>query len=148
MEDVHTPAPLANHLWSLTFPLRFLGMQLGRRVTIIRLSDGRLVLHSTGPFEAGQVEAIKSDLLFNLVDATGCTRWVMRTILGAGRRPAVDRPMRLAISDRQAFLDSIQRILSWDFDRIVVGHGAVVARDGKAALRDALDRAGFPPEAK
>lgn len=148
MEDVYPPAPLANDLWSLTFALRFFGMQLGRRVTIIRLSDERFVLHSTGPFEAGQVEAIKSDLLFDLVDATGYTRWVMRTILGVDRWPAVDRPVRLAIRDRQAFLDSIQRLLSWDFDRIVVAHGAVVARDGQAALRDALDRAGFPLEAK
>jgi hypothetical protein len=33
---------------------------------------------------------------------------------------------------------SIERILDWDFDQIVVGHGAVVKNKGKEVFRDAF----------
>ena len=32
---------------------------------------------------------------------------------------------------------SIQQVLEWDFDRIIVGHGEVVETGGKEALRQA-----------
>jgi hypothetical protein len=44
---------------------------------------------------------------------------------------------RLAVSDRAAMGRSLERVLQWDFDRIVPGHGDVVERGGPAALRAA-----------
>ena len=44
---------------------------------------------------------------------------------------------RLAVSDRAALGRSIERILQWDSDRILPGHGDVIERDGQAALRAA-----------
>ena len=55
---------------------------------------------------------------------------------GPRMRPRVgpDVTFRLAIRDRQAARRSIQRILAWDFDRILPGHGEIVESGGKAAL--------------
>jgi glyoxylase-like metal-dependent hydrolase (beta-lactamase superfamily II) len=56
--------------------------------------------------------------------------------LWAGWRPGV-RPtpaFRLAIRDRHAARASLDRILAWDFDRIVPGHGEIVETGGRAAL--------------
>jgi hypothetical protein len=39
-------APITDGLWSITRPLRFLGLETGTRMTIVRLSDGRLWVHS------------------------------------------------------------------------------------------------------
>jgi Domain of unknown function (DUF4336) len=44
---------------------------------------------------------------------------------------------RRAIRDRQAARRSVERILQWDFDRIVIGHGAIVESDGKETWRRA-----------
>ena len=41
---------LDKNLWLLTYPLKLLGVNLRRNVTIIGLSSGKLVIHSTGPF--------------------------------------------------------------------------------------------------
>ena len=38
--------PVTNHLWSATQPLHFLGLDVGARMTIIRLSNGDLMLIS------------------------------------------------------------------------------------------------------
>ena len=40
------------------------------------------------------------------------------------------RIVRLAIRDRAAARTSVQRILQWDFDRIVVTHGDVLENGG------------------
>lgn len=43
----------------LRFPLRALGIDFGRNVTLLRLRDGRLVIHSTAPFSARAIDAIR-----------------------------------------------------------------------------------------
>lgn len=52
--------PIAENMWELTYPLSLIGAQLGRRVTILRLQSGKLLIHSTGPFTAADVRAIKT----------------------------------------------------------------------------------------
>jgi hypothetical protein len=47
------------------------------------------------------------------------------------------------VKDEAAFIASMRTILEWDFDRIIVGHGDVVERDGKDKLHGALVHAGF-----
>ena len=47
-------------------------------------------------------------------------------------------PSRLArsmIKDRAALRASVDRILAWDFDRVVVTHGDLVETGGREALR-------------
>lgn len=44
---------------------------------------------------------------------------------------------RIGVGDRAAFRRSLERVLAWDFERIVPGHGDVVERGGKDALRAA-----------
>jgi hypothetical protein len=41
----------------------------------------------------------------------------------------------LLIRDRRAARESLERILGWDFDRVVVAHGDVLASGGREALR-------------
>lgn len=51
---------LDKNLWLLTYPLNLLGVNLRRNVTIVRLSSGKLVIHSTGPFSGEDVVLISS----------------------------------------------------------------------------------------
>ena len=43
----------------LQYPLRAFGIDFRRYVTLLRLADGRLVIHSTGPFTPEDVAAIR-----------------------------------------------------------------------------------------
>lgn len=51
---------VAENIWELTYPLSLVGAQLGRRVTILRLKSGKLLIHSTGPFTPADIRAIKA----------------------------------------------------------------------------------------
>jgi hypothetical protein len=60
MNTHSTPQPLAANLWLLVYPLKMLGADLRRNVTLIRLRSGKLVIHSTAPFSPEDVAAIRN----------------------------------------------------------------------------------------
>ena len=63
---------LAENLWHLQFPLKLLGANMQRHVTVIRLGTGEVVVHSTAPFTKRDVDDIS---------ALGKVGWVMDTML-------------------------------------------------------------------
>lgn len=216
--------PLANDIWVAERPQTFYGLPVGTRMTVIRLSGGRLLLHSPVALDselraaldalgrvsyavapnrvhhlyAGEVakaypEArlwvgpglerkrpdlafvavlgdeppeewrdevwqtffrgrpyenevvflhrasrtlILCDLAFNFgPGAAAPTRLLMKLLRSYGRfGPSKLDPW--LIRDRDAARQSLERILAWDFDRVVVAHGDVLESGGREALRE------------
>lgn len=214
---------LARDIWVVDRSQRFYGLEVGTRMTVLRLADGSLLLHSPVALDAGlrrELDAIgrvcfavapnrvhhlyagkvaeaypearlwvgpglerkRPDLVFdgvlgdeapaewkNQVDqllfrgrpyenevvffhrasrtlilcdlafnfgprAAAPTRLLMRLLRSYGRfGPSKLDP--LLIRDRRAARHSLERILGWDFDRVVVAHGDVLESGGRAALR-------------
>jgi hypothetical protein len=79
---------------------------------------------------------ILCDLAFNFgPSAPAPTRLLMKLMRSYGRfGPSKLDP--LLIRDRNAARQSLERILSWDFDRVVVAHGDVQEHGGHTLLRD------------
>jgi len=214
---------LARDIWIAERPLRFYGLEVGARMTVIRLADGSLLLHSPlelDPELRGELDSIGRvrfavapnrfhhlyagrvaeaypearlwaapgverkrpdleiagvlgdeapaewrdevhqvffggrpfeneivflhrasrtlilcDLAFNFgPTAAPFTRLLMRLLRGYDRfgPSSLDR---ILIRDRRAARDSLEHILAWDFDRVVVAHGDVLERGGREALR-------------
>jgi glyoxylase-like metal-dependent hydrolase (beta-lactamase superfamily II) len=210
---------LADDLWVAEAPHRYF-VEMGRRMTVARLSDGGLWLHSPLPptselLELGPVRYVvaanslhghlslgdypeaelfappglrrkRPDLEFaaDLGDAPD-ERWTgeidQALFSGGGRTDEVVflhrrsrslivgdtcfnigpgapfltrlwawgprlRPrtgptplFRLAVRDKSGARSSIDRILEWDFDRLIVGHGEVIETGGKEAFRRAWE---------
>ena len=214
---------LATDIWIADRPQRFYGLEVGTRMTVMRLADGSLLLHSPVALDAelrreldaigrvrfvvapnrvhhlyagkvaavypesrlwigpglerkrpdlefvavlgdeapaewqGQVDQvffrgrpyenevvfchrvsgtlILCDLAFNFgPSAAAFTRLWMKLIRSYGRfGPSKLDP--LLIRDRRAARESLQRILTWDFDRVVVAHGDVLESGGHELLR-------------
>jgi hypothetical protein len=78
---------------------------------------------------------ILCDLAFNFGPRTAApTRLLMKLLRSYGRfGPSTLDPW--LIKDRPAARQSLERILSWDFDRVVVAHGDVLESGGRDALR-------------
>lgn len=223
------PHQLAENLWLLPYPLKMLGADLRRNVTLIRLSSGKLIVHSTAPFAAEEVAAIRAlgdpawllegvlrhdtfakegraafpnipylaplgfaeatglptqpivpappewngevlaheiqgapeardtallhvpsrtliltELLFNFGhDEPLWTELLLRVAIGSAHDPGMSRPFRAGIKDEAAFQKSMETLLSWDFDRVIFGHGDVVETGGKEKFRAGLQAAGL-----
>jgi hypothetical protein len=81
---------------------------------------------------------IVADLLFNLPRGRTWSQRSWRRLNGVEGRPATSRMFRMLVRDRFALARSIDRILRWDFDRLVVGHGEVIETGAREALRHAF----------
>lgn len=214
---------LAQDIWVAERPQRFYGLEVGTRMTVIRLADGSLLLHSpvlldaelrreldaigrvrfavapnrvhhlyagkvaeayrearlwVGPglerkrpdlvfdgvlgdeapaewkdqvdqaffrgrpyenevtfFHRASRTLILCDLAFNFgPGAAAPTRLLMR-ILGSYGRFGPSKLDPLLIRDRRAARQSLERILGWEFDRVVIAHGDVLESGGREALR-------------
>lgn len=213
-------------LWEYNAPMRVLGMPLGHRMTVARLPDGKLWLHSPCAHSAALAEElaalgpvghivapnyvhdtyleqwiprcpgarfhappgfqrvlpafkatnrlaaepadawrgildqtvlagmprvhevvflhrpsrtlIVADLAFNLQGAMGWTESLLCRANGCYHRFTPSRMFRAVIADRAAFRSSLDQILSWDFDRIIISHGDNIERGGRQALRAAF----------
>ena len=64
------------------------------------------------------------------------TRLVKR-VNGIHEKPRPLLPFRLGFRDKAAARASLGRVLSWDFERIVLCHGPIVESGGKAVFREA-----------
>lgn len=51
---------IADGVVVMSFPLRFFGIDFARNVTLLRLADGRVVIHSTAPFTKNDIAAIRT----------------------------------------------------------------------------------------
>jgi hypothetical protein len=214
---------LATDLWVIEHPLRFWGLEVGCRMTAIRLANGDLLLHSPVRLDAdlrreldalgpvryaiapnrlhhlyagevsthypqarlwiasglerkrpdlalatvltdeappewrGQIEQLYfrgrpfenevvflhrpsrtlllCDLAFNFgPSAPWLTRMIMTAMGGYGQfRPTRLDP--LLIRNRPQARQSLETILTWDFDRVIIAHGEVLESGGREMLR-------------
>ncbi len=81
---------------------------------------------------------IVADLVFNYLQPQTLTRGtrLLLSMTGANGRMAVSRLFRFMIKDREAFSRSLDNVLAWDFERLIVGHGEI-AGDGHRQLAEA-----------
>ena len=87
---------------------------------------------------------IVADLVFNFgPQATAWTRWFFRWPAGIREYPGMSRLFRACVRDRAAFTRSVSRMMQWDFDRLIVGHGDIIESDAKPRLAAALATHGF-----
>jgi hypothetical protein len=78
---------------------------------------------------------ILCDLAFNFSAGTATVTRLLMTLLRSYGRFGPSTLDPLLIRDRPAARASLERILAWDFDRVIVAHGDVLESGGHAALR-------------
>ena len=85
-------------------------------------------------FHRPSATLIASDLAFHIgASSPALTRLVFR-LGGAYEKLAPTLLERMLVRDREAFRRSLERILEWPFDRVVVAHGEVLEKGGREAL--------------
>jgi hypothetical protein len=77
-----------------------------------------------------------ADAVFNLATHPSPITRVVAVLMG-GRAPGATFLERILIRDRRAAREQIDRMLAWDFDRIVLAHGDIIETGGREVLRKA-----------
>lgn len=103
-----------------------------------QLFEGAPLLNEVVFLHAASRTLVLTDLAFNVAEGGRNRARIFHWLVGATGRFGPHRLVRLGIRDRAAAARSLDRILEWDFDRIVVSHGDVLESGGHARLEEAF----------
>jgi len=74
---------------------------------------------------------IVADLCYNPGMEQGFLGRTFFRLVGAYGKPSLPFYHRLAVTDSKALKQSLEKILGWDFDRIILSHGTIIPNNGK-----------------
>jgi hypothetical protein len=86
---------------------------------------------------------IVTDLFFNLTGMQDGVKSLPYKLLGTFNKPAVSRLLHVITRDKKALKKSLEEILKWDFDRLVMAHGSIIESGAKKIFTEALTERGF-----
>lgn len=103
------------------------------------LIEGAPKLHEVAFLHRASRTLILTDWIFNMRHSRSLwTRIAMRLDRAWGG-PKQSYTMRFIVGDRGAARASTDRLLAWDFDRVVMAHGDILETGGPQALRAATE---------
>ena len=77
------------------------------------------------------------DLVFNMESKNLLESLFLRINGSVGL--GTSRLMRFMLKDLEATRASVEQILDWDFDRVIMAHGEILEQDAKSSLRASFD---------
>lgn len=86
---------------------------------------------------------ILTDLAFNLTSSPHLLTRVAMKLNGAYGRFGPSRIFGLMVQDKAILQRSLEEILQWPFQRVIVGHGEVLEKDAAAVFREGFTRRGW-----
>ena len=104
------------------------------------LMQGNAITSEVVFFHRKSATVIFTDLIQHL-PANWFSGWravVAKWDLMLGPEPAVPRKFRVAFTRRRAARASLERILAWPAEKVLMAHGAPVTKDGQAFIRRAF----------
>jgi hypothetical protein len=96
-----------------------------------RLFRGAPVLNEVIFLHAPSRTLVLTDLAFNVPAERTAGARLFYWLTGAAGRFGPHRLVRTMIRDRRAARDSVEQVLAWDFDRVIVSHGDVLESGGR-----------------
>jgi len=92
-------------------------------------------------FDRPSKTLVLTDLIENIGEQTEGTDWVLKlwwkAVMHMWDRPRPAPEYQMGWKDKAAAKRSLERILEWDFERIVIAHGDNIEADAKAVAREA-----------
>ncbi len=89
-------------------------------------------------FHRASKSLLVTDLVFNILEYRGWISGLVFRMAGVHKRLAQSRLLRTLTKDRAAAAASAQRILAWDFERVIMAHGEIIEEDARARMTEAL----------
>lgn len=102
--------------------------------------QGTRVMREVAFFHQGSRTLILVDLVENFTEHTPGTNLLLRILfraLGMWNHPGPAPEYRFAWGDKAKVRGCMERILAWDFDRVILSHGDNITRDARGSVEQA-----------
>lgn len=104
------------------------------------LLQGTRVMREVAFFHHASKTLILVDLVENVTAATPGTNWFLRVLfrsIGMWNAPSPAPEYRFGWGDKELVRQAMERILAWDFERVILSHGDLITRDARQVVRHA-----------
>lgn len=105
------------------------------------LLRGSRLIREVAFFHRSSRTLILVDLVENYGDQSGPVDWLLRFwwkfVFRMWNRPKPAPEYQLGWNDKAAARESLEKILAWDFDKIVISHGELIEKDARQVARTA-----------
>ncbi len=91
-------------------------------------------------FHRASKTLVVTDMVFNIQNPRGWKLWLLLHFAGTYKRFAFSRLLRMYVKDNSAVGDSLDHVLAWEFDRVVMAHGEVFEPGARAACAQVWSR--------
>jgi hypothetical protein len=99
--------------------------------------EGAPKLNEVVFFHRASRSLLVTDLFFNITEPKTWATGMLLRVMGTYKRFGPSRLWRFYCKNRQALKSSVQKVLAWDFVRVLPAHGAVFeADDAREQARD------------
>ena len=102
-----------------------------------QIAIGGTLLEETVFFHAASRTLITSDLAENCLQSAHLPTRVYARLGGATEKFVVPWLLRICYRDKPSARADLERMLQWDFDRVVLAHGRILEQGGKERVREA-----------
>ncbi|MEO0768202.1 MAG: DUF4336 domain-containing protein [Cyanobacteria bacterium J06649_4] len=90
-------------------------------------------------FHKASCTLIVTDVAFFYDNSFPFVEQLMARVLGCYETLAPSRLERIATKDKVSIRTAVEKVLSWDFDRVIVAHGRVIETGGKQAFQQGYE---------
>ncbi len=91
-------------------------------------------------FHPGSRTLILTDTAFHFDESFPIITQLATRIMGGYKSLTPSLLERLATTDRQTVRRSVEQILNWDFERVIMAHGSIVEQNGKQQFRQGYEQ--------
>lgn len=120
-------------------------VEWGDEVQVLELAGKAEMAREYVVFHRPSGTVIVADLAFHVTEEAPAGLRLYATVVlkgGGSHDTAMPAPQKWAARDKEAFEQSLEKMMTWDFERVITGHGDVPVTT-KAAFTEALQIAGF-----
>ncbi len=130
-DDLHA---FAANVWIADGPpARDFGIEFTTRMTVVKLSDDSLWVNSPVSVPFGTLKRITESGM-----GTPLRNALFKLAGVAYPHGGVALDIRLSFTNRNLARRSLEKLLAWDFDKLIVAHGVCIAKEAKPFVERAF----------
>jgi hypothetical protein len=80
-----------------------------------------------------------TDIAFHFDETFSLKTRLAAQVLGSYKVLSPSRLEKLATTEKEKVKDSVEKILGWDFNRVIMAHGSIIETNGKQKLKQGYE---------
>jgi len=82
---------------------------------------------------------ILTDTAFHFDESFSLTTQLAARLIGSYKKLSPSNLEKFATQEKEKVKQSVQKVLAWDFERVIMAHGSIIENDAKQRFREGYE---------